>query len=75
MATDWRAITRTDITVVDPKTNIERTIQSGGQIGKTGKEMNDLTGFPCVEIVTANGETAWIMKTEWKSWTGVAWTP
>ena len=59
--------------MVDLNTLVERSIETGGKIGPTGKAAKDATGFDCVEIVTDEGGQGWILKSEFKSKTGQDW--
>ena len=56
--------------VVDPTTGRESTIETGGRIGPTGRTMKDITGFDCVEIVTDEGQTGWILEMEMRRYNG-----
>jgi hypothetical protein len=73
LATKWYRVSAVEVTVVDLATLVERSIETGGKIGPTGKAAKDLTGFDCVEIVTDEGGQGWILKSEFKSKTGQDW--
>jgi hypothetical protein len=73
LAVRWHNVRSVEVTVVDLNTLVERSIQTGGKIGPTGKAAKDATGFDCVEIVTDEGEQGWILKSDFKSKTGQDW--
>jgi hypothetical protein len=75
LAVRWHNVRAVEVTVVDLNTLVERSIETGGKIGPTGKAAKDATGFDCVEIVTDEGGQGWILKSEFKSKTGQDWTP
>ena len=66
----WINVKPAQIGVVDPMTGVESSIESGGRIGPTGRTMKDLTGFDCVEIVTDDGATGWILELELRQYDG-----
>jgi hypothetical protein len=75
LAVRWHNVRSVEVTVVDLTTLVERSIETGGKIGPTGKAGKDATGFDCVEIVTDEGGQGWILKSEFKSKTGQDWAP
>lgn len=70
MATKWFSVKQVNVGTIDPATMREDSIETGGKLSRTGKTAKDQTGFDCVEIVTADGDVAWILEIEWRSYTG-----
>lgn len=75
-AKDWHRVSVVEISVYrNPQIADEEVIETGARIGPTGRETKDRGGFEVVEIVTDEGEMGWIMKREFKDWTGKDWQP
>ncbi len=70
LATQWYDVATPSLTFMDPKTAIERQVESGGKLGPTGNETKDFMGMDCVEVVTWNGDVGWVLAMEFRGWTG-----